>query len=206
MVHILKTYAVCKLLGSIKRLLTLFSLVFFFSQDESASVISFTSSVHSLNNDTIRHRSEDLDTKIECVDSLVSLLGCNDIDKMSKTFLAMSSSPSNCDLMRNHHVVEILVKILHGEKPHPPDIRRKAGRALHNIVHAHPEQRQCKREAKILKLLEVLRMYADFLRDVSHSGERGIAIRQKGCGQLRLGVALTDDKLHPLEPRAGVCG
>ena len=158
-------------------------------------MISFTSSVHSLNNDVAqRHRQEDIDTKIECVDSLVSLLGCNDIDKMSRHFLAMSSSPTNCDLMRNHHVVDILVKILHaGEKPHPREVRRKAGRALHNIVHAHPEQRQCKREAKILKLLEVLRMYSDFLRDVSHSGERGIAISQKGCGQLRLGVAFTDD-------------
>ena len=167
-------------------------------------MISFTSSVHSLNNDQVlhhRHNSE-IDTKIECVDSLVSLLRSDDIDNMSDRFLAMSSSPGNCNLMRQHHVVDILVKILHaGEKPHPPEIRRKAGRALHNIVHAHPEQRQCKREAKILLLLEKLRMYSDFLKDVRHSGERGIAISQKGCGQLRLGVALTDDHQEIL-----ICG
>ena len=168
-------------------------------------MISFTSSVHSLNNEvSLRHRSEDIDTKIECVDSLVSLLGSNDIDKMSRTFLAMSSSPGNCTMMRQHHVVDILVKILHAggsQKPHPPEIRRKAGRALHNIVHAHPEQRQCKREAKILLLLEKLRMYSDFLKDVRHCGEQGIAISQKGCGQLRLGVAMTDDHQEIL-----ICG
>ena len=168
-------------------------------------MISFTSSVHSLNNEvSLRHqRSEDIDTKIECVDSLVSLLGSNDIDKMSRTFLAMSSSPSNCTMMRQHHVVDILVKILHSgsAKPHPPEIRRKAGRALHNIVHAHPEQRQCKREAKILLLLEKLRMYSDFLKDVRCAGDRGIPIAQKGCCQMRIGVALTDDHQEIL-----ICG
>ena len=167
-------------------------------------MISFTSSVHSLNNEvSLRHRSEDIDTKIECVDSLVSLLGSNDIDKMSRTFLAMSSSPSNCTMMRQHHVVDILVKILHSgsAKPHPPEIRRKAGRALHNIVHAHPEQRQCKREAKILLLLEKLRMYSDFLKDVRCAGDRGIPIAQKGCCQMRIGVAMTDDHQEIL-----ICG
>ena len=63
------------------------------------------------------------------------------------------------------------------------------GKALHNIVHAHPEQKQCKREAKILRLLEVLRMYSDFLKDMQISGEV-----TKGCGQVRLGVAMTPNQ------------
>ena len=44
----------------------------FLLQDEAASVMSFTSSVHSLNNDPNRG---DLETKIECVDSMVAMLG-----------------------------------------------------------------------------------------------------------------------------------
>ena len=86
-----------------------------FFQDEATSVISFTSSVHSLNNEPNRG---EIDTKIECVDSLVALLGqnsSNDLDKMSQKFLAMSSSPANCDLMRSHRVVQYLVQILHGK-------------------------------------------------------------------------------------------
>ena len=88
---------------------------YYFFQDEATSVISFTSSVHSLNNDPNRG---EIDTKIECVDSLVALLGqnsSNDLDKMSQKFLAMSSSPANCDLMRSHRVVQYLVQILHGK-------------------------------------------------------------------------------------------
>ena len=63
------------------------------------------------------------------------------------------------------------------------------GRTLHNIIHAHPEQKHFKREAKILRLIEVLRMYSEFLRDVQSSGEL-----TQGCGPLRLGVATTDDQ------------
>ena len=93
---------------------------------DTASVISFTSSIHSLNYDSASfgssqgggsrssrgqhhslhppHRpanrgqptepssssagatasSDEIDGKIECVDSLVSLLGCTDVDKMSR--------------------------------------------------------------------------------------------------------------------------
>ena len=63
------------------------------------------------------------------------------------------------------------------------------GRALHNIVHAHPEQKQCKREAKILRLLEVLRMYSDFLKDMQASGQV-----TKSCGQVRLGLTITQNQ------------
>ena len=42
-------------------------VLFFFQDVEATSVISFTSSVHSLNNDPNRG---EIDTKIECVDSL----------------------------------------------------------------------------------------------------------------------------------------
>ena len=61
-------------------------------------------------------------------------------------------------------------------------------------MHTHPEQKQCKKEAKILRLLEVLRMYADFLRDLrdfAKSNGGDASLTGKGCGgPLRLAVAL----------------
>ena len=36
-------------------------------------------------------------------------------------------------------------------------VRVRTVRSLHNIVHAHPQDRHCKSEAKVLKLLEVKR-------------------------------------------------
>ena len=49
---------------------------------------------------------------------------------------------------------------------HPREIRLRMSNALSNLVHAHPSDRQCRREAKVLRLLETLRVYADLLRDI----------------------------------------
>ena len=78
-------------------------------------MISFTSSVHSLNNDSRLRAStsaNSTDDRIDSVDYLVSLLGCNDIDKISTHILAMSSTPTNCDMMRHHRYVDIFDCIL----------------------------------------------------------------------------------------------
>ena len=70
-------------------------------------MISFTSSVHSLNNDSrLRASANTTDDRIDSVDSgLVSLLHGNDIEKMSTQILAMSSTTSNCDMMRHNRYV-----------------------------------------------------------------------------------------------------
>lgn len=59
------------------------------------------------------------------------------------------------------------------------EARRRASQALHNIVHAHPDDRRGRREARVLRLLEQIRDYSDFLRDLdasnvdfSHNGKR----------------------------------
>ena len=117
-------------------------------------------------------RSSSGDARTEAANSLMALLGCSDIDKMSRTLLAMSSSPANCDMMRGSRCIPLLVQLLHLDPAHPANprparpVRARAARSLHNIVHAHPTDKHCKREAKVLKLLEVLRQYSDFLRDV----------------------------------------
>ena len=96
--------------------------------------------------------------------------GCTDVEKMSKTLLAMSSSPTNCDMMRSSRCIPLLVQLLHLDHLNPNlprpsrHVRARAARCLHNIVHAHPTDKHCKREAKVLKLLEILRQYCDLLR------------------------------------------
>ena len=42
----------------------------------------------------------------------MALLGCSDIDKMSRTLLAMSSSPANCDMMRGSRCIPLLVQVI----------------------------------------------------------------------------------------------
>ena len=194
--------------------------------EETASVISFTSSVHSVQGetgDTSRTAaSAAADTwrgagecrVSEAAASLMSLLGCTDVDKMSRTLLAMSGSPANCDMMRNSRCIPLLVQLLHIDPAHPDNprparqVRARAARALHNIVHAHPLDKHCKREAKVLKLLEVLRHYCDFLRDVleasvgSSSGKA--AVRVAGCRRLAIQVVEGGEKYA--EQDLMVCG
>ena len=71
------------------------------------------------------------------------------------------------------------------EESQSREIKRRVGQALHNIIHAHPEQKQSKREAKILTLLEVLRMYSDFLKDIKSSGQIF-----KECGHVKIGKSI----------------
>ena len=150
----------------------------------------------------------------EAANSLMSLLGCTDVDKMSRTLLAMSSSPTNCDMMRNSRCIPLLVQLLHldpamPDSPRPArQVRARAARALHNIVHAHPSDKHCKREAKVLKLLEVLRQYCDFLRDVMEaslgSSAGKLAVKTAGCRRLTIQVVEGGEKYA--EQDLMVCG
>ena len=46
------------------------------------------------------------------------------------------------------------------------EIKLRISRSLHNMVHTQPSDKHYKKEGKVLRLLENLRMYADILRDV----------------------------------------
>ncbi len=74
---------------------------------------------------------------------------------------------------------------------HPREIRLRMSNALSNLVHAHPSDRQCRREAKVLRLLETLRVYADLLRDIhraamaeSSSSSTNASEAAEGCRRL----------------------
>ncbi len=80
-------------------------------------MISFTSSIHSLPNNNSSRRREDIDSKIECVDSISALLGCRDVDLWSRKIEAMSATPANCEIMRdNRTAIEEILEILHGSQ------------------------------------------------------------------------------------------
>ena len=124
---------------------------------------------------------------------LALLTTCTDIDKLSRDLVAMSSSPANLARMRTGPVIASMVQLLHQshEQPNKCDastsssalkdrlrnkqsreIRSRISHALHNMVNIHnPNDRPHKKEGKVLKLLDQLRMYTDFLIDLTLSLE-----------------------------------
>ena len=94
--------------------------------------------------------------------------------------------------MRNSRIIPILIQMLHGEpgSQRPSrDVRLRVARALHNIVHAHPTDKQCKREARVLSLLETLRIYSVFLRDFVSAGSAGQGqLPDVGCSPICIRV------------------
>ena len=100
--------------------------------------------------------------------------------------------------MRNSRIIPILIQMLHGESgsQRPSrDVRLRVARALHNIVHAHPTDKQCKREARVLRLLETLRIYSDFLRDFVSAASAGQGqLPDVGCSPICIRVVPGGDK------------
>lgn len=105
----------------------------------------------------------DLDTRIDMMQSLISLLGTHDKDDMSRTLLAMSNSRDSCAAMRQSGCLPLLIDLIHGhDNPMARrDCRARAGLALHNIVYSNPEDRRGRREIRVLRLLEIVRAHCD---------------------------------------------
>ncbi|XP_046389958.1 adenomatous polyposis coli protein-like isoform X2 [Ischnura elegans] len=162
--------------------------------NDMASVMSFTSSVGSMGGgaafiggmggvpmegaaslpDGAARRSysqQQLGAKVEMVYGLLSMLGTHDKEDMSRTLLAMSSSPDSCIAMRQSGCLPLLVQLLHGGELDGAT-RRRAARALHNVVHSHADDKRGRREARVLRLLEQVREYCDSLSRDSSNGQR----------------------------------
>lgn len=145
--------------------------------------MSFTSSVPTPSIRSGSLRREHIEGKMECVDSMTSLLGSRDVDQLTKAFEAMSLSPDKCEVLRANRGIDMLVEVLHGEVRQASFLRQRASRTLHNIVHWKAN----KRESRVLKILEILRMYADYLRDVrmfASVDESGRMLLERGCGEV----------------------
>ncbi|XP_067127470.1 adenomatous polyposis coli protein-like isoform X1 [Centruroides vittatus] len=155
------------------------SLGGFINQD-TCSIMSFSSTgMTSSSMNARRFHAHQLGTKVEMVYSLLSMLGTHGKEDMSRTLLEMSSSQDSCIAMRQSGCLPLLIQLLHGgerdtsidEDPRlfrqvVRDARRRASQALHNIVHAHPDDKRGRREARVLRLLEQIRDYCDLLRDI----------------------------------------
>lgn len=126
---------------------------------ETSSVVSFASTAAT---------NHDLDTRIDMVQSLLSMLGTHDKDDMSRTLLAMSNSKDSCAAMRQSGCLPLLIDLLHGkditDKNSRREARARAGLALHNIVFSNVEDRRGRREVRVLRLLEIAREHCDVVQ------------------------------------------
>ena len=126
---------------------------------ETSSLVSFASTAAT---------HHDLDTRIDMVQSLLSMLGTHDKDDMSRTLLAMSNSKDSCAAMRQSGCLPLLIDLLHGsdftDKNARREARARAGLALHNIVYSNVEDRRGRREVRVLRLLEIARAHCDVVQ------------------------------------------
>lgn len=119
--------------------------------------------------------------KVECVYSLLSMLGCSDQVKMSRKFLELSRSPDTCVSLRHSRCIPLIVQIIHSDADE--HTRKDARTALHNVVNCHPDDKAGRREAKVLRHIEHVLEYSESLKQMLCDGE-----------------ALADDRdRHPLQ-------
>lgn len=108
---------------------------------------------------------------------LLSILTNRDKDEMSRTLLALSSSPDSCVAMRKSGCVPLLVQILHDgaastsslDQPASSatvagcsrEAKSRASATLHNIIFCQQDEGQARREKRVLLLLEQIRTHCD---------------------------------------------
>ncbi|XP_009466296.1 PREDICTED: adenomatous polyposis coli protein-like, partial [Nipponia nippon] len=145
---------------------------------ETASVMN------SSNNYSVPRRlTNHLGTKVEMVYSLLSMLGTHDKDDMSRTLLAMSSSQDSCIAMRQSGCLPLLIQLLHGNDKDSvllgnsrgsKEARARASAALHNIIHSQPDDKQGRREIRVLHLLEQICAYCEMCWKWQEAHEEGM--------------------------------
>lgn len=133
------------------------------------SVMSFASSSGGVPLDRVlgspnrsRRSSQQLEAKVDMVYSLLAMLGGQEHADMGETLLALSTSPESCLAMRQSGCIPLLVQLVQSDKD--KDTKKKASQALHNLVHAQPDDKLRKRETRILKLLENIQEYTETLK------------------------------------------
>lgn len=90
-------------------------------------------------------------------------LGGNNREDMSKTFLAMSSSPESCQAMRQSGCLPLLMQLIYSYEL-DLEVRNRAAEALRNIVYAQTDDKRRRREIRVLKLLQQIREYCENLK------------------------------------------
>ncbi|XP_020815185.1 adenomatous polyposis coli homolog [Drosophila serrata] len=95
--------------------------------------------------------------------------------ELTRNFLELSRNAETCTALRSSDCIQLLVQILHANDEGLGTARKYASQALHNIVHSHPEEKERQREVKMLRLLDQILDYCNFLRTQLQSGGEAIA-------------------------------
>uniref|UniRef100_A0A8D8W3D2 Adenomatous polyposis coli protein n=1 Tax=Cacopsylla melanoneura TaxID=428564 RepID=A0A8D8W3D2_9HEMI len=118
-----------------------------------------------------------LGVKVDMVYGLISMLDNHNREEMSRTLLAMSHSPDSCDAMRQSGCISLLVQLIHcSEEDCTVEVKQRASQALHNLIHCHQDDKGGRREVRVLRLLEKIRLYADTMSETTqHSDQEEIS-------------------------------
>lgn len=100
--------------------------------------------------------------KVECVYSLLSMLGCNNQFDVSTKFLEMSKIPESCIALRQSRCIPLIVQMIHSDADE--QTRKNATITLRNVVNCHPDDKARHREAKVLRHIEKIMNYCDTLK------------------------------------------
>lgn len=136
---------------------------------DSSSVRSFSSNG---SGDGTRP-SSNLENKMECVYSLISLLSLspeNNAD-LSGPLLEMSRSVESCIAMRQSGCIPLLVQLIHSKVPR--ETRDRAAKALRNIILTQTDDKAGRREARVWRLLEQVREYCYVLEQIVEMRKEG---------------------------------
>lgn len=136
---------------------------------DSASVRSFSSNGSAEGT----RPSSNLENKMECVCSLISLLSLspeNNAD-LSGPLLEMSRSVESCIAMRQAGCIPLLVQLIHSKVSR--ETRDRAAKALRNIIHTQTDDKAGRREARVWRLLEQVREYCYVLEDLVEMRKEG---------------------------------
>ncbi|KAH8313567.1 hypothetical protein KR067_008286 [Drosophila pandora] len=95
--------------------------------------------------------------------------------ELTRNFLELSRNAETCTALRSSDCIQLLVQILHANDEGLATARKYASQALHNIVHSNPEEKERQREVKMLRLLDQILDYCNFLRTQLQSGGEAIA-------------------------------
>lgn len=106
-------------------------------------------------------------SKVECVYSLLSMIGCNNPLEMSKKFLELSRSPNTCATLRHSRCIPLLVQMIHESD----DLTKQQAReALRNVVNYHPDDKAGRRESKVLRYIDQIMDYCEMLKKSQENG------------------------------------
>lgn len=124
-----------------------------------------------------RRSSYHLESKVDMVCGLLSMLGGQEHADMGEALLSLSTNPESCLAMRQSGCMPLLVQLMQLDKD--SDTRNKAARAICNLISSQPDERIRKREIKIFKLLEEIKGFTEVLRTGNAGeGERFVVFNQ----------------------------